>query len=403
MFEVRRLESEDLIQFYKMNTIVYNLRRNYTKDEIKEPDPLDHPADWAWGVFEGKKLLAGMMDSDFLMNFDGNKVKLSGIGGVGTLPEARKDGHIRRIFDQLLPESYEKGFVFSNLSPFSHDFYRKFGYEICCARNDISIPAGNLHDIKSVNGEYVHIFPGDDTSLLEQVHSAYVANVNHGIYKNYWPDNRAWKRFTREDPYSTGTYLYLWKNEKGVAKSYIKYKHIHEDDDNNMSVSDLIFADKEGLYGALGFVSRFSAQFENFKWKMPSFIDPTDFTGNAWSIEMSINPREMTRVVNVKTALEFMRRPDFSGEYVIEVEDENITANTGKCHVEFAPEGTKVSITSREADIKCDIHTLSQLITGYRSLENAMYSRYSGLEVLKKADILKKVFTLRPQHITEYF
>jgi predicted acetyltransferase len=403
MFEVRRLENEDLIQFYKLHTVVYNMRRNYSEDE-KESDPIDHPANWAWGVFEGKKLLAGMFNSDFLMNFDGHSVKLSGIGGVGTLPEARKGGHIRHIFEQLLPESYENGFVFSNLSPFSHDFYRKFGYEICCARNNISIPISGFHYLKPY-GEYVHIFPGDDTSLLEQVHSAYVSKINHGIYRNYWPDNRAWKRYTREDPYSTGTYLYLWKNEQGVAKSYIKYKHIHEDDDNNMSVSDLIFADKEGLYGALGFVSCFSSQFENFKWKMPSFIDPTDFTGNAWSIEMSINPREMTRVVNVKTALELMRRPDFEGEYVIEVEDKNITANTGKYLVEFASEGSKVSVTSREADIKCDIRVLSQLVTGYRSLENAMYSRKDGLEIIneKKVNILKNVFTIRPQHITEYF
>jgi predicted acetyltransferase len=118
---------------------------------------------------------------------------------------------------------------------------------------------------------------------------------------------------------------------------------------------------------------------------------------------MSINPREMTRVVNVKTALELMRRPVFAGEYVIEVEDENITANAGKYLVEFTPEGSKVSVTSREADIKCDIRVLSQLVTGYRSIENAMYSRQDGLEVINKVDILKNVFTLRPQHITEYF
>jgi predicted acetyltransferase len=136
---------------------------------------------------------------------------------------------------------------------------------------------------------------------------------------------------------------------------------------------------------------------------MPSFIDPIDFTGDAWSIEMNIDPREMTRIVNVKTALELMRCPGFAGEYVIEVEDENITANTGKCLVEFAPEGSKVSVTSREADIKCDIRTLSQLVTGYRSLENAMYSRQNGLEVINKVDILKNVFTERPQHVTEYF
>jgi hypothetical protein len=40
---------------------------------------------------------------------------------------------------------------------------------------------------------------------------------------------------------------------------------------------------------------------------------------------------------------------------------------------------------------------------GYRTLENALYSRQEGLEVSGNMETLKQVFTLRPQHITEYF
>jgi len=170
-----------------------------------------------------------------------------------------------------------------------------------------------------------------------------------------------------------------------------------------MSVTELAFIDRKGLYGALGIVGGFSSQFENFKWSMPSFIDPCDFIGDAWSVESEIKPREMTRVVNVKTALQLMRRPRYEGKYVIEVEDENLPANSGKYLVEFTPNESKVSSTSRDADICCDILTLSQLVTGYRSLENALYSRQEGLEVHGNIETLKSVFTLRPQHITEYF
>lgn len=404
MTELRRLQNEDIIQLQRMHTIVYNQRKDYPKEETsntKDTDPLAHPADWAWGVFDGKKLLAGMYELDYLMSFDGHSVKMSGVSGVGTLPEARKGGHVRRIFEKMLPEEYEKGFVFSALTPFSHDFYRKFGYEISCARTHVSISTGDLFDIKA-KGEFVHILPGDDTTLLAEVHSAYIANINQGIHRDYWQDNRAWKVFTNEDPYSTGTYLYLWKDENGKARSYIKYQDV-EDDDHNMSVTELAFIDKKGLYGALSIVPGLSAQFQYFKWLMPTYIDPFDFMGDAWSVETEIRPRDMIRVVNVKTALELMRRPYREGEYIIEVEDENIAANSGKYLVQFGPEGTKVSSTTKEPDISCDILTLSQLIVGYRSLENAMYSRQEGLEVYHNEEILKRVFTLRPQHITEYF
>ncbi|MDR0442448.1 MAG: GNAT family N-acetyltransferase [Treponema sp.] len=402
MAEIRRLTPEEMPQFYRMHTIVYNMRRDHSKEENQKADPLSHPAHWAWGVFEGSKLLAGMYEIDYLMRFDGHNVKMSGIGGVGTLPEARKGGHVRRIFEKLLPEAYEKGVAFSCLTPFSHDFYRKFGYEISCARREISISMGELQEIK-LPGEFIPVLPGDDAALLQEVHSAYIANLNHGICRDYWPDNRSWKNFTREEPCATGTFLYLWKDETGKARSYIKYKDVYQDGEHNMSVIELAFIDKNGLFGAMGITGGLSAQFENFKWAMPAFIDPFDFTGDAWSIEQKIDPRDMSRVVNIKAALELMRRPAGEGEYVIEVEDDNIKANNGKYLVEFGREGTRVSFTGKNTHLHCDILTLSQLVTGYRSLENAMYSRQSGLEVYGNAETLKAVFTARPQHITEYF
>jgi len=403
MKEVRRLETEDLLQLYRIHTIVYNQRRDFSREENQKIDPLEHPANWACGVFEDGKLLAGMFEIDYLMRFDGHSVKMTGISGVGTLPEARKGGHIRRIFEKILPEAYEKGVVFSNLTPFSHDFYRKFGYEVTCTRNNISISTGDLSELRP-NGQYVHILPGDDTSLLAEIHSAYIENINHGIHRDYWPDNRAWKIFTRQDPCATGVYLYLWKDETGKARSYIKYQDILEDEDHNMHVTELAFTGKKGLYGALGIAGGLSAQFENFKWQMPAHIDPFDFIGDAWSVESEMKPREMTRIVNVKTALQLMRRPCTEGEYVIEVEgDENIPANNGKYLVEFSPNESKVSSTKEDADICCDILSLSQLVTGYRTLENALYSRQEGLEVHGNIETLKSVFTQRPQHVTEYF
>jgi predicted acetyltransferase len=170
-----------------------------------------------------------------------------------------------------------------------------------------------------------------------------------------------------------------------------------------MIVKELAFTDKKGLYGILGIVGGLSAQFENFKWSMPLFIDPLDFSGDAWNIEMQNDPRDMSRVVNVKKALELMRRPYCEGEYVIETKDENISANNAKYLVEFSPNGTKVSVTAKDADIQCDIRALTQLVTGYKTLENALFSRQEGLVVNSNLETLKRVFTLRPQHITEYF
>ena len=403
MMKVRRFEADDLIGLHKLHAVVYNFRKDFEKEQNEpKPDPLANPPEWSWGVFEGAKLLAGMTELEYLMRFDGHSVKMSGISGVGTLPEARKSGHVRRIFERLLPEAYEKGVVFSNLTPFSHEFYRKFGYETACARNQISIDTRAFSALKP-EGEFTQIMPGDDTSALAKIHAAYIANLNHGIPRDHWPDNRAWKIFTRDNPFTTGMFLYLWKDSAGKPRSYVKYQDAAEEGGHNMSVWELAFIDRKGLYGALGIVGGLSAQFKKIKWPMPTFMEPFDFIGDAWGVKSENVPRDMTRVVNVETALRLMRRPEGEGAYSVEVEDENIAANSGKWLVEFSPDGASVSRTKKSADMRCDIRVLSQLITGYRSLENAMICRGTGLEVRKNAETLKRAFTQRPQHLTEYF
>ena len=385
----------------KILTIVYNQRRDFSGE--KEGGAGGHPPHWAWGAFDGGKLLSCMWEIDYLMRFDGNSVRMSGIGGVGTLPEARKGGLVRRVFERLLPEAYENGVVFSTLAPFSHDYYRMFGYEIACTRNNISVPTRDFFGLKP-EGEFVQVFPGDDTSALREVHSAYIADLNHGICRDHWPDDRGWKAFTGNDPYSTGVFLYLWKDRDGRPRGYVKYRDEDNGDDGHaMSVQELAFTDIGGLYGVLGIVGGLSAQYRNLKWQMPTFIDPFDFIGDAWEVNQHISPREMTRVVNLRAALELMRRPPGEGEYVLEVEDANIAANTGRYLVEFGPEGTRVSSTRREPDLRCDSLVVAQLVTGYRTLENALLSRRSGLELRGNLGTLGRVFTLRPQHITEYF
>ncbi|MDR0473929.1 MAG: GNAT family N-acetyltransferase [Treponema sp.] len=406
MLEIRRFRAEDKPSLARLHSVVYNFRRTFSGEEKNEEkqtlNPLDDPPEWAWGVFENGKLLSAMIEHQYLMRFDGHSVPMSGIGGVGTLPEARKGGLVRAVFEKLFPEAYERGVVFSNLTPFSHSFYRKFGYETACARNKVGIPTGEFSNLKT-RGSFTQVFPGDDTSALNEIHKSYIADINHGICRDYWPDNRAWKVFTQDDPYSTGVFIYIWRDEEGKPKGYIKYQDKEDEDMHIMSVKELAFTDRFGLYGVLSLVSGLTSQFKKFEWLMPVFIDPADMVVNLWELEQEITPRDMTRVINVRTALEKMRHPKEEGAYIIETDDPMLNVNTGRYLVEYGPEGSNVSLTNKDPDIRCDIPALSQLITGYRTLENALLTRQSGLEAYGNRKTLDKVFTLRPQHITEYF
>ncbi|MDR2103425.1 MAG: GNAT family N-acetyltransferase [Treponema sp.] len=400
MLEIRRINPEEFPLVRRMNTVVYNGRHDFSREEA--PDPLAYPHRWIWAAFEDGKMVSSLAEIPYLMRFDGHDARMSGIGGVGTLPEARKGGNIRRIFEKLFGGAYEEGVVFSSLTPFSHAFYRKFGYELACSRNEVRISTREFLELP-MRGKFTQVFPGDDTADLQKIHGAYIAGLNHGIRRDFWPENRAWRMFTRDDPYTTGIYLYLWRDEAGKPGGYIQYQDITENGEHLMSVRELAFTCRDALYGVLSLVSGLSAQFKTFLWHMPTFLDPTDFGPPLWDISQRIIPRDMTRIINVKAALELMRKPAGEGSYVLEAADSLIPANQGKFLVEYGPEGVRVGPAKGDADIRCDIPVLSQLITGYRTLENALRTRQQGLDVFGNREILDKVFTLRPQHITEYF
>jgi len=258
-------------------------------------------------------------------------------------------------------------------------------------------------------GSYAQIFPGGDASGLRRVHEAYISDINHAVRRDTWPDDIAWHVFTSGDPYKTGCYLYLWRDDSGEPRSYIKFQHgrNQEKKKNEITVQELAFTGRESLYAALALTGSLTDMISDMVWEMPMFIDPADFVGDAWEVEQQIIPRDMTRIVNLRAALEQMRRPAGEGSYVIETEDQIIPENSGRWLVEYGP-GTgrsRVARTQRDADLACDLPALAQLVTGYRTLASLLLSSRSRVELPRMggADKLRGVFTLRPQHLTEYF
>ncbi|MCL2057569.1 MAG: GNAT family N-acetyltransferase, partial [Oscillospiraceae bacterium] len=185
MLEIRRINAAEVTDSKKIGVVAFNGRHDFSQDQDmdKTPDPFEDPYIWTWGAFENGKMVSKMTELPYVMRFDGNDVKMSGIGGVATLPEARKGGKVRMIFDSLLNGAYADGVIFSCLVPFSHQFYRRFGYEVCTTRREMRVSTNELSRIKSV-GAHEQIFPGDDISDLKKIHEAYIEDKNHAIRRD---------------------------------------------------------------------------------------------------------------------------------------------------------------------------------------------------------------------------
>ena len=122
---------------------------------LRDPDPKEQTAtnteeqqrnieEFAMVDETNDKLMGGMILLDYQTRIGDKWLPLTGIGGVATLPEYRRAGVIRGIFKHILPRMYENGIAISGLYPFSHAFYRKFGYEVTSGISTASVGLDQL-------------------------------------------------------------------------------------------------------------------------------------------------------------------------------------------------------------------------------------------------------------------
>jgi len=400
MAEIRTLCPEERESLEKIVSIAYNNRRDFS--ESKPDNGLQYPIEWLWGSFDTNgRLQSGIAAIPYRMRFDGHTVGMCGIGGVCTLPEYRRGGNVFAIMQRILETEYEKGTEFSCLSPFSHTFYRRMGYELCNCRNELSAPLTSFH--QRMTGTFIQHFPGDSTEALQCIQTSYIADLNHATPRNEIHPAIGWCKFCQNDPYKTGVCLYIWHDGSGIPKAYIKLEQVTAPT-RVLAIHELVFVDQEALYGTLSLLSSMASLADDtMRWQAPMFIPFTDILPENWDITLKMIPRDMTRVVHVQRVLERMRYPQGRGSYRVKVLDQQLPDNTGVYEVEYEEDRRMVSRTKKAPDITVSIQAFSQLATGFRTLDDALLTRRNDLQVHNNLKTLREVFTKRPSHLTEAF
>jgi predicted acetyltransferase len=90
---------------------------------------------------------------------------------------------------------------------------------------------------------------------------------------------------------------------------------------------------------------------------------------NHWDVETRIEPAGMSRVVDVKAALEAIPAPqDLRGEAIVSLHDERAPWNTGTWRIVAERGVAQVTRTDREPGAEMDIQALTQAYWGTPSL-----------------------------------
>ncbi|MBQ4186548.1 MAG: GNAT family N-acetyltransferase [Firmicutes bacterium] len=323
----------------------------------------------------GQPASSGYVVHDFDVWFNGHLVRTSGIGGVATLPPARSQGGIRAIFEEQLPDSYRKGYVFSMLFPFSHRFYRKFGYELVQRSHYFTVPLQSLAPF----AQALPVTLVTEGAELQAIHDAFGKQCSLSIHRkpNQW-------HFVSKDPVKAVNFTY-----KIGDVAFLTIRAMDGEPDT-LHVRDLGYSGKEGLRALLGFLYTMRASYEKARLCLPDSVPLADMIPECYEVKDTRSAHGMARIVNVRRALELMPYPGRDGSFTVKVSDAQILDNNHTFRVDYTAGGKEVSVTIEDdaardhvrvtiddtaaPDLTVSIQRLTQLVVGSLTLSQALWT-----------------------------
>ena len=364
--EIRKATRDDWVAVQKLFSVVYNQPRS--EFTVRDDDP---EIGSTWAVFEGAQPVSTVVSHEFSMFHDGTPVPMAGIGGVATLPEHRRRGHVRRLFRAAFDEMRERGQLFSALFPFSFPYYRMFGYELVHTRDDYILPLDAV-DVRSRTGTLERVEAA--TTELRAVYGAFAAQRNLAMERT----SRMWESRMKADVYRDQVFTYLYRDEEGRPRAYVTFHpERYRDDAYQALVRDVAFDSYEALRALLAHLAVFPPHTRRARLALPSEVTLHALVPEPYVVEQTRGASMMGRIADVPAALEATRWPG-SGELVVRVHDDGMDWNEGTFRVEWADGEARTAQTTREPQITADVRALSQVLCGY--VDGGAAERYGFIE-----------------------
>lgn len=389
---IRILTHEEHLEANLISTIAFHSRI---------PDLEERKAQWNaekgkyksddWGAFSDYgELMAHVINTEGESYLYGTPVKTSCIGAVSTLPEYRSTGAVRAMFKEILPHARKCGQIISALYPFNHAFYRKFGYETACFANRYEFPVSLLENYRHAG--WVKMWnPGEATDYFTQVYSEFSKNYNLAFLR----DDKLMADTVRGVYYKDRRFCYLIGDTENGPTAYVVFDDISENGGHIIDVADSAWTSPHGLRSLLGFLARFTADYEKIRISLPTNLNLHSLVSAPYDIKTETQCGYMVRILDIPKALALMPRPE--SPFTLSVTDDIIPENTGTYII--TSEG--VTRTDSAPNIELTIQTLSQLVTGAASLAEALYN--PSVKLNSNSETLHKAFPGHPIFVSDHF
>ncbi len=359
------------------------------KFDAKVDDHVEVPV---MGVFDEKKMIAGAEILPFSTNYCGNFINAVVASGICSLPEARRMGGVRAIFDEIEKTALENDWTIGLLFPFSISYYEKFGYANLNRMFAIKVPFCNMTHIP--RNTAVIPYSDDHFEELRDLHARCALKENLMTLHNE-------KKFFCDKPLENADYTYFHRDENGVADGYVRFTVSRPD---NLYVNELYCLTPDALEALMGFL-------RNYDGIVKYLIVRNQYTGSPFALMADritgvfyeYNGGCAGRIYNLKKLLEVNRYPEEYGRFRLKSSD-TMSENTGIFEVEY--QNGKACVTHKadgEYDIALTVPAAARLMLAGEGHTPDTAAFINGAEIKDSAKDFFRAFPYRPTRFVESF
>lgn len=352
-----------------------------------------------YGTFldDGKTLAATVITPEYDSWYCGKIYKSVGIGGVATLPEYRRLGCVRAIFDEIFRMAPERGWATSFLYPFSNDYYRQFGYELVLHKKSVKVPMSALRSFDKTTTVKLYMKDGKvNKSELVEMYNRFASSYNVMFRRDEHTGAYS------DKPHASQNFTYLWYDgihPEAHALVTLSCKN------GLMTVRELCYDSPSSLRGVLGFLRMFEGQADEVLFeKLPADSELELVLSEYVDMEYHTESSAMGRVLLPQVLLENNRYPDEHGHFRLQVDD-HLDFSRGVYEVEYGNGTAEVKKFPFDADYDISLTPppLARILFGCGNFDCKRASYMKGVKLTNEAKDFFRAFPKRMIHLYEGF
>ena len=326
--------------------------------------------------------------------------------GIGTDPENRRLGLVRKMLEASSVIANEQNIPISILHPFSFAYYRKFGYERVSDTRILEFPMSALN------------FADRCSDFVRCTDESYIPDLD-SVYNRF-----AKKRnlaFPRNGNFNYGISdekkkVYVSYDENGLPDAYLtlsveKYFYVNKMVSVNLNIHEFAFTSPKALDKLLGFMRMFEGELETVKIHECGLAPELERRLRHYHhTKITVIPDIMARINDVEAVLNLVEYPMGKGEFTVKVTEPEGTSHmpqktTGIWNVRY--ENKRAVVTrlddNSSYDLCADVPAFTQMVFGYECTgpETARYIPNTTLN--NECEDFFRAFPNRPGGVFEHF